>query len=202
MNKLTSIFLLASLMVILNSSCIRRSDETGRAYMPDMVYSDAYDANSENPLFKSGMTSQLSAPGAISRNGYTYPIPNTPEGYILAVTAITNPFTFTKEEVEGEGKKLFNIYCAICHGEKGDGQGTLPGTGKFPNPPSFYSEALLNKPEGQYYHSVMYGRNMMGSYALQLDHKERWMVLTYVKKLQADNATPAASAPATTTVAK
>lgn len=114
------------------------------------------------------------------------------EGYEQSA-ALKNPFEFSKAEVEGEGKKLFEIYCGVCHGVNGDGAGVLPETGKYPNPPSYYSDALINKSHGQFYHSVMFGKGMMGSYATQLDHRERWLVLDYVKKLQQDNAPSAAN---------
>jgi mono/diheme cytochrome c family protein len=62
-------------------------------------------------------------------------------------------------------------------------------------------EPLLSKPEGQRYHTLMYGKNMMGSYASQLNHRERWLVLSYVRSLQeaflAQNK-PSASAAAKT----
>ena len=87
--------------------------------------------------------------------------------------------------------------CAICHGEKGDGQGYLVQINKFPPPPSYLSEPLLSLAEGKRYHTLMYGKNMMGSYASQLNHRERWLVLSYVKSLQ-DASKPAAASSAKT----
>ncbi|MDB5227686.1 MAG: quinol:cytochrome c oxidoreductase monoheme cytochrome subunit [Bacteroidota bacterium] len=174
-------------------SCIRDPKQPGRAYMPDMQYSTAYDAGSPNPIFKDGKTDELAPPGSVGVGKYLYPLADSE--YEKAATAITNPFTFTKEQIEGEGKHLFLMNCAICHGEKGDGQGHLVQIQKFPPPPSYLIEPLLSKPEGQRYHTLMYGKNMMGSYASQLDHRERWLVLSYVKSLQM--AAVAQSKPAT-----
>ncbi len=60
-----------------------------------------------------------------------------------------------------------------------------------------------NMPEGQMFYSVTYGKNKMGSYASQLNTKQRWMVIAYIKSKQAagktaaaGSATPAAKAPA------
>ena len=172
------------------TSCIRDAKKPGRQYMADMTTSVAYDPNSPNPIFKDGKTDQLAPAGSIARGKYLYPLSDT--DYAKAATVITDPFIFTKDEIEGEGKHLYKVNCAICHGDKGDGQGHLPGINKFPPPPSYLMEPLLSKPEGQRYHTLMYGKGLMGSYASQLDHRERWLVLSYVKELQAA-AKPAAT---------
>jgi mono/diheme cytochrome c family protein len=150
--------------------------------MPDMQFSTAYDAGSPNPIFKDGKTDELAPAGSVGVGKYLYPLADSE--YAKAATAITRQLTFTKEQIEGEGKHLFTINCAICHGDKGDGQGHLVQIQKFPPPPSYFSADLLAKPEGQRYHTLMYGKGMMGSYASQLDNRERWLVLSYVKSLQ------------------
>lgn len=176
------------------TSCIRNAKKPGREYMPDMAHSVAYEAGSPNPIFKDGKTNQLAPEGSIARGKYIYPLSDT--DYLKAATLITDPFTFTKDEIEGEGKHLYKVNCAICHGDKGDGQGHLPQINKFPPPPSYLMEPLLSLPDGQRYHTLMYGKGLMGSYASQLNHRERWLVLSYVKTLQA------ASKPAATAEAK
>ena len=183
------------ILVLGLTSCIRSSKKPGRQYMADMVSSIPYDAGSPNPIFKDGKTNQLAPAGSIARGKYLYPLADTE--YAKAATAITDPFIFTKEEIAGEGKHLFTVNCAICHGEKGNGQGHLVEINKFPPPPSYLTEPLLSKPEGQRYHTLMYGKGMMGSYASQLNHRERWLVLSYVRSLQ--DASKAAAAPATKT---
>lgn len=178
------------------TSCIRDPKKPGRQYMADMTVSVAYDANSPNPIFKDGKTDQLAPAGSVARGKYLYPLAQG--DYEKAATMITDPFVFSKDEIEGEGKHLFTVNCAICHGEKGDGQGHLVQINKFPPPPSYLTEPLLSLPEGKRYHTVMYGKGMMGSYASQLDNRERWLVLSYVKSLQ-DASRPDASATAAKT---
>lgn len=201
--NLTKSILISTLSALALSSCIRDSDQPGREYMPDMAHSVAYDASTLNPVYDNGRTNQLPPSGSVAQGKYIYPLNNTPESYEKAATQITNPFTFTPEEISGEGKKLFTVYCAICHGEAGDGAGYLSSIDKFPPAPSYFMEPLLSKPDGQRYHTVMYGKGMMGSYATQLNHRERWLVLSYVKSLQNDyrskNGGTAAVAPAPAT---
>jgi mono/diheme cytochrome c family protein len=167
------------------TSCIRNAKKPGRQYMADMVESLSYDAGSPNPIFKDGKSNQLAPAGSIARGKYIYPLADSE--YVKSASAISNPFTFTKEEIEGQGKQLFTVNCAICHGDKGDGNGHLVQINKFPPPPSYLNEPLLSLPDGQRYHTLMYGKGLMGSYASQLDHKERWLVLSYVKTLQNAN---------------
>jgi len=166
------------------TACSAGGNNPGREYMPDMAHSVAYDAQSENPIYASGYTNQLPVEGSIAVGKYTYPLSNTPESYEKAATQITNPFEFTTDEISQKGKRLYITYCAVCHGEAGDGQGHLVNIDKFPAPPSYFTPDLLNKPAGQRYHTIMYGKGMMGSYATQLEHRERWLVLEYVAGLQ------------------
>ncbi|MCC6584915.1 MAG: cytochrome c [Chitinophagales bacterium] len=173
------------------TSCIRSSKQPGRQYMPDMAEAVAYEAGSPNPIFKDGKTNQLAPAGSMARGKYIYPLSDS--DYEKSASVITDPFTFTKDEIEGEGKNLFTVNCAICHGEKGDGQGYLVQINKFPPPPSYLSEPLLSLADGKRYHTLMYGKNMMGSYASQLNHRERWLVLSYVKSLQAASKPAAVS---------
>lgn len=70
--------------------------------------------------------------------------------------------------------------------KKGDGNGILVQRDKFAGVPSYYSAALAELPEGKMYHSIFYGKNMMGSHASQINYNERWEVIRWVQKLRAD----------------
>lgn len=99
---------------------------------------------------------------------------------------INNPYPITKAGLEN-GKALYNIYCGICHGEKGDGAGYLiRDDGKYPaQPANFLLDDFINSSNGRYYHSIIYGRNLMGGYSDKLSYKERWEVIHYIRSLQA-----------------
>ncbi len=179
------------LSMTLLASCIRSPQSPGREYIPDMGRSHAYEGYFENPgepILKHGMNAQLPAEGSIAQSFEVYPYPNTVDGYNAAGDEYVNEFTFTDEEISGEGKRLFDVYCAICHGESGDGQGHLVQIEKFPPPPSYFRDDIMSLSDGKRYHSVMYGKGMMGSHASQINHKERWLVLSYIKKMQNDHS--------------
>lgn len=100
-----------------------------------------------------------------------------------------NPFPITKAGLE-RGKELYNIYCGICHGEKGDGQGwlvTMPNSRYLAGPKSFIIDEMVNAGNGRYYFSIMYGKNVMGAYKEKLNYEERWQVIHYIRALQAQN---------------
>ena len=83
-----------------------------------------------------------------------------------------------------KAKELFEIYCAICHGNAGDGKGKLVTQGKFLGVPSYKDRPTITA--GSIFHVQTYGLNSMGSYANQLSAHERWLVSAYVLKLQSE----------------
>jgi mono/diheme cytochrome c family protein len=99
---------------------------------------------------------------------------------------IKNPFPITDAGLS-KGKELYNIYCGICHGEKGDGAGYLVrDDGKYPaQPANFLNDEFLAASNGRYYHAIVYGKNVMGGYTDKLSYRERWDVIHYIRLLQA-----------------
>lgn len=126
---------------------------------------------------------------AYTPNGYVpYYFPDTEEARTEATAKIIyNPYPITKDGI-ARGQQLYNIYCGICHGEKGDGGGYLvrDNGGKFPaQPANFIDSLFVFSNNGRYYHSIMYGKNTMGGYADKLSFEERWQVIHYIRLLQA-----------------
>lgn len=122
-------------------------------------------------------------------NGHVpYYYEDTEEERTRAMNEIINaPFPITTDGLN-RGKELYNIYCGICHGEKGDGLGYLvrDDGGKYPAAPAnFLLDEFVNATNGRYYHSIMYGKNVMGGYADKLSYEERWQVIHWIRALQA-----------------
>jgi len=148
----------------------------------DMYTSVPYDAYSDNPYFKNGISAQLPVPGTIPRGVVVYEYPDTQQGYEAARDSLSSPIIKNENNL-AKGKQNFEIYCAVCHGKAGDGQGVLVKNEKILGVPNFKDREIT---EGSIYHVIMYGRNMMGSHASQLNDKERWQVVQYVDQLRAD----------------
>ena len=102
---------------------------------------------------------------------------------------VANPYPITAAGL-ARGKELYTIYCGICHGEKADGNGYLVAEEnlnvKYPAQPAILtSDEFVAASEGRYYHSIIYGKNVMGGYADKLSYEERWQVIHYIRSLQA-----------------
>lgn len=112
---------------------------------------------------------------------------NTEDDRLLCEQELQNPFAATDDGL-AKAKPLYNVYCGICHGEKGDGQGWLYAApdAKYPSAPkNFLDEEMKNAGDGRYYFAIMYGKNVMGGYADKLSYEERWQVINYIRSLQA-----------------
>ena len=155
----------------------------------DMYHSPSYETYSSNVNFSDNMTARKPVDGTVPRGYMPYLYPNTNEGYKAAGDSLKNPFLLTPE-VLAEGKDLYLKFCGHCHGTEGNGDGSLVQNEKFPPPPSFstgFSSGggeLRDLPEGKIFHSITYGRNLMGPHASQLNQQERWEIVHYVQALQ------------------
>ncbi len=151
-------------------------------YFPNMYESVGYETYAESNAFPGGRVSQLPPVGTIKRGYVPYSYPNTNEGYEAAKANLKSPLDSTSVDTE-KAKELYNIYCAICHGEKGNGKGNLVVREKILGVPN-YKDRVIN--QGSVFHVLTYGINSMGSYANQLDTNERWLVAAYVMKLRSE----------------
>lgn len=100
---------------------------------------------------------------------------------------VDNPYPIIDADLSSS-KELYNVYCGICHGEKGDGSGYIlrDDGGVYPaQPANFLLPEFVGASNGRFYHSIMYGKNMMGGYADKLSFEERWQVIHYIRSLQA-----------------
>ena len=177
----TSYLLLVTLLIV---SCNDTKTTRKVRYMADtdMYNSVPYDAYTINPNFKNGQTSQAPVAGTLSRTASFYDIPNTEPGYLFAKDSLKSPLETNEKNLE-KGKYLFGIYCSVCHGDAGDGQGILMKNEKFLGVPNYKDREIT---QGSIYHVIMYGRNLMGSHSSQLTELERWQIAQYVEKLRAD----------------
>ena len=202
-------FVLCTLYFVL-SSCNNVPNSPGWEYMPDMYRSSSYETNSGNPNFADSMTNRQPVAGTISQ-GWTansayssikapYPYKNDSLGYELAGQNMHDPFP-ASPEIIAVGKEKFEKFCIHCHGATGMGDGSVVEFGNFPPPPAYSSAQLKNLPEGKMYHTLQYGKGMMGSHASQLTPEERWKIIRYVQTLQG-NTTTAMAAPAVADSAK
>lgn len=181
-------FLVLSAVAVI--SCGDDNTKRGKVYMPDMAYSRAYETyNEHSNLTAKGISyNNLPVAGTVARGEeMPYHLKDDSLGYALSA-AVKNPLPKMSEAEYVETERQYLINCAICHGVKMDGNGPLykDGNGPYPAKPANLvgDPKIIAMQEGTYYHSMTYGRNLMGSYASQLSRKQRWMLAQYIKSKQ------------------
>lgn len=184
-----------------------KGEDPGRAYMPDMYYSRAYEAYGYNNVGGEHDSLQshgiryngLTVPGSVAR-GDMLPT-HMPHTDTAAYKALQNPLRTAQANATAmtEAERLYLVNCGICHGSALDGNGPLwkGGDGPYPAAPrplnGDYAKALT---DGSMYHTITFGKGAMGSYASQLRPEQRWIVIDYIRNKQGAgaSATPADSA--------
>lgn len=173
------------LIAIISLGSCKSDSKPNYQYMPNMYESVGYETYGDYEIFDAvtgGSEAMLPAEGSIARGWMPYDYENTNEGKELAKVNLKNKLPFT-EETEAKGKELYDIYCGICHGKKGDGNGKLVEREKILGVPAYNDEGRAIT-EGSVYHVMYYGINSMGSYASQMTEEEMWMVDHYVMSLK------------------
>jgi mono/diheme cytochrome c family protein len=104
------------------------------------------------------------------------------------------PFAATAEVV-ARGRERYNIYCAPCHSQVGDGKGMIVQRG-FQAPPTFHQTRLRNAPLGYLFDVITNGFGAMPDYASQIPPRDRWAIVAYIKALQLSQSATVADVPA------
>ena len=193
----TTLVIVAFAMI---TSCTTDPNSPGVEYMPDMYRSPAIEAYvdyGEDPYYvteevavsqRNKQSARKPVAGSIAFQEkdkalvLPYPYPNTTEGYELAGKENRSPLPTTLENIEA-GALSFGLMCSHCHGENGKGDGAISKNGHILGIPDF-SGKLKDLPEGKMYHTLMYGKGLMGSHASQISPKGLWQIVQYIKVMQ------------------
>ncbi len=177
----------------------------GVEFMPDMYRSPSIEVYGVTKFNGDDVysTQFLPVKGTIARGYLPYAYTNNNEGYEQAGLYLKNPIE-SSDKVLKEAELLYTKNCTHCHGATGAGDGKvglkLPGA-----PPAYNSGAIKSLPEGKIFHSITYGKGLMGNHASILTAEERWKLVLYVQKLQGPKETAVADstkAPAVAEVKK
>lgn len=98
------------------------------------------------------------------------------------------PVEVSYENME-HGSDIYAIYCAICHGDSGDGKGVIaqPRYG-YPTIASLLQTRIMEQPDGEIFNTITHGKNTMGPYGAKIRIEDRWKVVMYVRALQRASA--------------
>lgn len=167
------------------SSCGKKdANSPGVEFMPDMYRSPSLEYYQTHTVDGDTVYNAMHpVAGSVARGFMPYAYANTPEGYEMAGTNLRNPLAADKrEQWEAEGEVLYGKFCVHCHGATGMGDGKVGG--KLPGAPPAYNGTLKNLSEGKIFHSITYGKGLMGAHNSMLNTEERWKLVYFVQKLQ------------------
>lgn len=169
-------------------SCTSSGNNPGIEYAPQMYVSDAYEPFSQDKKYDynpNGMTMRLPVNGTVARGQsiFAYPNANDADGY--AASANYTSWVSPSESNVEQGEILYNTYCWHCHGKKGKNDGPIFKDKKMPAPAwqGYQSDYIKELPDGKAYHTITYGKGLMGPHSFLLTPDERWKVIHYVKAL-------------------
>jgi mono/diheme cytochrome c family protein len=197
MKKITYIIAALILGVALFTSCDGVKRDPGSIYMPDMAYSRAYEsyAGRDSAIFTTDMNNKGSKifynnlpPNGTVKRGEMFPTTSLQDttGVYATSNSMKNPYDSVKLSTKelAEAGRLFNVNCAICHGADGGGAGPIASAGHIGGVANLNSDAYIKMTDGTMYHSITYGKGLMGSYASQVTRAQRWMIIKYIRSMQ------------------
>jgi mono/diheme cytochrome c family protein len=181
--------------------------------MPErnMYDTERYNPESYSDFFPDHRTMREPVEGTIARDHYR----DDPEvatglladksGYVMTIPQMFIHRAGGMEKILARGQERFNIYCAPCHGQTGDGKGmvtckrdkaTDPCQSRgFPPLPSYEDPRLRQMPDGQLFATISHGVRTMPAYGAQIPIDDRWSIVAYVRALQLSQMASAAPAP-------
>jgi mono/diheme cytochrome c family protein len=121
--------------------------------------------------------------------------PATPTGQAAgqtpSATNATNPYpddveTFpfaVNEAIVKRGQERYEIFCTVCHGRTGNGDGMIVRRG-YRRAASFNDDRLRQAPVGHFFDAMTNGWGAMPSYATQIPVQDRWAIIAYIRALQ------------------
>ena len=144
----------------------------------------------EQPKYKPESASSFFADGTSARPPVAETVPHGQArtdtyfftGMINGTPVAAFPAPVTRDQIV-RGHERYDIYCAVCHGVTGNGDGIIVQRG-FPPPPSFNSDPLRSAPIGHFYDVITNGYGVMYPYASRVAPDDRWAIAAYIRALQ------------------
>lgn len=185
-----SLYLTALIALLLVSCRGQPFDHQPVHVVMNMDQQRRFEAQETNTFFADNRAMRQPVEGTIAR-GYLKANTEYYEGVNGDSSFVDeNPIEVTKSFMY-EGKKQYEIYCTPCHGKVGKGNGIImTGNYNYVPAPSFHSDRLRGLPDGQLYSAIANGIRNMPSYAQQIEVRERWAIVSYIRALQFSQNAP------------
>ena len=115
------------------------------------------------------------------------------------------------EDTLMRGQQRYNIYCAVCHGYAGEGNGlannraaalNLNAKAEWTEAKTLYDPEVVKQPIGRVFDTITNGRATMGPYASRIQPEDRWAIVLYIKAMQETHKNAISEEPEETDAAK
>lgn len=147
-----------------------------------MIEQERYDAYEPSTEFPDGKVMRTPPEGTVPRERALEPAA-VATGLEAGRPVERIPLPVT-ETLLARGQERFGIFCAVCHGAAGLGRSAVGRAMTLAPPPPLHGPRLREASDGHLFRVVTEGYGLMPSYARQLDARERWAVVAYVRALQ------------------
>lgn len=191
---------LLALMPFAVVAWVRSAPGPGRPIhiVQDMDYQPRFNTQEVNPLFADDRSMRPQIAGVVATNGGGG-TPHFEQGVVDGQWASTMPGGIVMDKTTlMRGQQRFNIYCSVCHGYAGYGDGIvnerameLMSNADGPvyatawvQAKSVHDPTVRDQPIGQIYNTITHGIRNMAGYAAQITPADRWAIAAYVKALQ------------------
>jgi len=148
---------------------------------PNMDLQPKYRAQAESAFFADGATMRPPVEGTVARGELRLDVAFY-EGRDADGNWASNPLA-ADEAVLARGAERYGIYCAPCHGEKGNGKGVLWERAQI-QARDFKEPRLLEMADGEIFNTVTNGLGLMQGYRYPIPARDRWAIVAYVRELQ------------------
>jgi len=151
---------------------------------PNMDFQEKFEAQEVNTFFADSRAMRAPVGGTVAR-GFLKEDDALYRGLTSSGELVTNnPLEVTAELMQ-RGQERYEIFCSVCHGNAGDGQGIImKGNYGYVQAPTFHSAGLRALPDGHFFGAMTNGIRTMPSYASQVPVKDRWAIVAYIRALQ------------------
>jgi len=161
---------------------------------PNMDSQEKFRAQAANDLFADGRAMRAPVPGTVAR-GFLQEDPVWWTGRNEDGSWASFPSELTLEVVQ-RGRERYDIYCSVCHGLAGDGQGIImTGDYGYVPAPTFHSDLLRAREDGYFFDVASYGIRSMPGYGTQVPVADRWAIVAYIRALQRSQYAQASDVP-------
>jgi len=146
-----------------------------------MAKQPSYKPYKESAFFENRMSSRLPVEGTVARGSISSD-PHLSTGKINGALVADFPFPVSTQVMQ-RGRERYDIYCSMCHGRDGYGNGMVVQRG-YSKPPSMHIDRLRAAPVGHYFDVITNGYGAMPSYRALVPVNDRWAITAYVRALQ------------------